>query len=248
MNDMEVRVQELLRDMAREIPVPGRLPERVIQRTRRRLAAVAIMTPLLLTAAVALSVQGARWFSAQPEKTSPADRNRPEAVAAIHIEQGARYVAAGGGSVWVVGGGISRVDSVSHEVVASFPGRTSIDAGSGIVVDGDAVWAFQGGGPTGAVAVTRIDPVTNEIVATIEPDLKTSGLWEIATGFHYVWASVHSGGAVVRINPATNEEEIIPVPRTYVHGMAALEGVIWIAASDADFGGCGERDAQIGRA
>jgi hypothetical protein len=41
-----------------------------------------------------------------------------------------------------------------------------------------------------------------------------------------VWAGAHHGGALLRIDPATNEVEVIPIPRPAVHvgGGGSLRG------------------------
>ena len=212
------------------------------------------------TAVVALSVAAVaiggvvRAFNLA-EKTQPADEMQPAPLVAIPIDLGASYVAVGQGSVWVVGeDGVSRVDPATEEIVTSLQGHTPRYTGTGIAVGEGAVWAFEGVNERGgAASIVRIDPATNEVVATIQTDLVAHfdggagpGLWGITTGLGSVWAGSHFGGAVLRIDPATNEVEVIPVSRPVVHVGAILDGRVWVAATDADMGGCGGRDALIG--
>lgn len=216
------------------------------QRNRR------IGTAALALAIAAVSIAGvvrAFHFASAPQ---PADESQP--IVAIPIDLGANYVAVGEGSVWISGpDGVSRVDQATNGVVASFPGQTSRYTGTSIAVGEGAVWAFEGINERGgAASIVRIDPETNEVAATIQTDLVPHfdggagpGLWGITTGFESVWAGSHFGGAVLRIDPATNGVEVIRVPRREVHVGAVLDGRVWIAATDAEVGVCGGDDPLI---
>jgi streptogramin lyase len=201
----------------------------------RRLGTVALAFVL-----AAVSVAGlVRAFNlaGAPE---PGDGTQP--VVAIPIELGADFVAVGEGGVWVSGeGGISRLDPDTNEVIATFPGDGPDYTGRSIAVGEGAVWAFQGRGPGGeATSIVRLDPATNEVAATITPDVEPAldggeagaGLWGITTGLGSVWAGAHHGGALLRIDPTTNEVEVIPMPRPAAHVGAVLDGRVWLVATN----------------
>lgn len=94
-------------------------------------------------------------------------------------------------------GRLTRVPSAG-KLVASIP----VPAVGGLVIGGGAVWVANMNPRT----VTRIDPATNAVVATIalgEPDF----LWgptRLAFGHGSVWATDGMSSSVVRIDPEAN--------------------------------------------
>ncbi len=101
-----------------------------------------------------------------------------------------------------------------------------------------SVWFLGGSGE-----VVRIDPATNEILATIHTGYED--LWALAVGAGSVWATTHHD-PLLRIDPTTNAVEAIPAPASTVHGVTVLDGVVWVVARNFDDGpdydqGQGER-------
>jgi streptogramin lyase len=224
----------------------------VARRRNRKQRHRRIGTAALALAVAAVSIAGVVRAFHLASAPQPADETQP--IVTIPIDLGANYVAVGDGSVWISGpDGVSRVDPATNEVVASLPGHLSPYTGTSIAIGEGAVWAFEGiNEREGAASIVRIDPETNEVAATIQTDLVPHfdggagpGLWGITTGFGSVWAGSHFGGAVLRVDPATNGVEVIQVPRREVHVGAVLNGRIWIAATDAEAGVCGGDDPLI---
>lgn len=90
----------------------------------------------------------------------------------------------------------------------------------------DAVWVVAADQPE--PAIERIDPETNEVVATIlVPGRRCNGA---VAAFDAVWAC--SGEGLVRIDPATNEVvSVIPFPVTDAQTrLAAGAGSVWALA------------------
>jgi YVTN family beta-propeller protein len=114
------------------------------------------------------------------------------------------------------------------EVVATIP------TGNGprsILITEDAVWVTN----TEDNTVARIDPATNQVVATIavgEPGPVAPGAFTsdgVAAGEGSVWVATDSQGQqyVVRIDPATNEVVArIPIDRD-VYVLAVAGGAVW---------------------
>jgi virginiamycin B lyase len=144
---------------------------------------------------------------------------------------GAFRLAIGEGAVWVtdlVLGGLVRIDPdigavVSRIVIAQ--GASDVDVAAGIV------WVTAGGSNGGNLI--RIDPATNEIVATIHIGRGTGagGLGDVAADVRAIW--VTRGGdrnSLLRIDPDTNEiVATIDVANSGYWNQLALEGdLLWV--------------------
>jgi YVTN family beta-propeller protein len=95
---------------------------------------------------------------------------------------------------------VFRVDVATNTVAAK------IDVGrypTSVAVMQGAVWVVNAGGPT----VSRIDPVTNRVVATIRlaPAKAASDRGAVTAGDGALWVSVASQDTLVRMDPATNQ-------------------------------------------
>jgi len=99
----------------------------------------------------------------------------------------------------------------------------------GIATTPGAIWVVNKGGPS----VSRIDPATNKVVATIPIGPAAaccSDHMAVTAGAGAVWASLPSLHSIVRIDPATNEV----VARVRLTGqpcafLAADETGVWAA-------------------
>jgi virginiamycin B lyase len=132
-------------------------------------------------------------------------------VAEIYVAGGANAVVFGDNALWITsgceGGGagcgvLTRVNPHNNEIVEAIkmganPGRLAVGEGG--------VWTLNrgnGGSAAGGSTVTRVDPATNKVVATITVgDGLAAG--EIAAGLGSVWISA-PGVPLVRIDPRTN--------------------------------------------
>ena len=130
---------------------------------------------------------------------------------------------------WVV-----RIDPVTGDVtsiaVPPVPARPAVTE--------DAVWVLC---PDDG-SLSRIDPVTNELVATIPVGRGPSGM---AVGAGAVWVTSSRDGTVARIDPATGRVvATIPVGRA-PGGLTVAGGAVWVALPDR--GGLGRLDPATGR-
>ncbi len=129
------------------------------------------------------------------------------------------------GSLWVAnceGANLYRVDIETGEIqaiiatgIANPRGETNVVSGAG------AIWV-----PSDATGkISRIDPATNEVVATIDV---VPGTFFLAFGFDALWAVSSDEQKLQRIDPATNEV-ISSVDLGNQPGfLAAGEGGVWV--------------------
>ena len=195
-----------------------------------------------VTASVALAVAGADgstaiavgslWVvSSRKGVLSRVDPDTNAPIAETYVSEGADAVVAGEDALWVTSGKsgtLTRVNTHNNEVaeiikVGANPGRLAVGEGG--------VWTLNRGdgsghGP-GPVTVSRVDPKTNKVVATIPVgDLGTPA--EIAAGGGSVWISA-PGVPITRIDPRTNRA----VQRFTGDGGGAIlvaHGSLWVAA------------------
>ena len=122
-----------------------------------------------------------------------------------HVEingaEGPESIAYGDGALWVTTEGptggapwsVQRLDPVTGAVIA----RIAVDGACGLSTSPGAVWVGAAGGGT----ISRIDPATNQVVATIHTG---ENACDPQFAFGSVWAASDEAGAIWRIDPATN--------------------------------------------
>jgi DNA-binding beta-propeller fold protein YncE len=99
-----------------------------------------------------------------------------------------------------------------------------------VVVGSEAVWTSNNEGRS----VSRIDPESNEVTATIDLPLRP---WQVTTGGGSIWASQFEGGpngsflnqptwAVARIDEGTNKATSYPVPGAL--GVTWAGDALWV--------------------
>jgi YVTN family beta-propeller protein len=99
-------------------------------------------------------------------------------------------------------------------------------AAHGVAVGFGSVWVANHHGGS----VSRIDPTTNEVIATIPLG---EGPGRLTTGYGYVWVDDYNGGGFWRIDPKTNKAHELWSPSASAHwdgvcgNPAAGEGAIW---------------------
>jgi hypothetical protein len=136
---------------------------------------------------------GALWVSADTElaRLNPATG---AVEATIPVSAGARFLAIGEGSVWVMcsdTGVVARVDPVTNAVVASIPVTPSVVFGDDMAVGGGYAWAR-----VSDALVAKIDPATNTVVARFGPP---SGSGSVGADDQAVWISAHDVSSVWRV-------------------------------------------------
>jgi YVTN family beta-propeller protein len=131
-------------------------------------------------------------------------------------------VATGARSVWVVKGfsRVARIDPVRRRVDVIGVGNRP----SAIAVGEGGAWVADSYDDT----VTRIDPKTDGVIATIPVGRGASG---IAAGEGGVWVADTSDDAVARINPDTNSVTDTVRVGSAPTGVAIGAGAVWVANS-----------------
>ncbi|MGH2969088.1 MAG: protein kinase domain-containing protein, partial [Solirubrobacteraceae bacterium] len=182
--------------------------------------------------------EGGVWvLDAEDERVSRLDPETGRRVDAFETGSRPTDLAAGAGAVWVGNAGerwsatasVSRVDPDSTAVTRTVrlpappEGSDTFSAGyPSIAVGAGAVWAVN---PEGTVS--RIDPSTGRIVATIDVEAKT-----IAAGKEGVWL-VAWDNRVSRIDPRANRvADSIPLGSNLLAGIAVGAGSVWATSEE----------------
>lgn len=129
------------------------------------------------------------------------------------------------GSLWVADckeNALVRIDTRTAKKVATVPTGLASTGELNVVAGAGSVWVASDN-KTGKVS--RLDPATNKVIATITV---SPGTWYLAFGFGSVWAVSSDSKTIQRIDPATNN-----VVKTTALGrqpgfLAAGEGAVWV--------------------
>ena len=150
----------------------------------------------------------------------------------VQVKPNSYGLAAGFGSVWVsntggwrgtIPGSLQRVDANAKVVIATIPVGTKplfLAAGEG------GVWVINQGEGT----VSRVDPSTNQVAATIEVGVDGSG-GDIAVGYGKVWVRA-SKVLLSVIDAETNQVVQRYGPTAGSGGVRVGHGGAWITAHD----------------
>jgi len=184
------------------------------------------------------------WSFAVTEDAIWVAKNGPAAVIRIDpetrqivgmLQVDASLVAADAHAVWISGAGENdananttwRVDPLTNKLTGT-PIPVGIEPLQ-MVAGAGAVWVGAHSGPP---SITRIDPATGLVVATVEVGFPVHGL---ATGPDSVWAVDYHGQKVVHISPQTNQIVGDPIPIPFAPSAVAASGTdAWVAV--ASFG------------
>lgn len=100
-----------------------------------------------------------------------------------------------------------------------------VDAPCSIVVDGDVVWFGDYISP----ALARLSAVGSARPETIPLPAANpaAGVWAVAAGEGFIWATMPRDGALFRIDPKTSEVMRIPLPYLPAGVTAGSDGV-WV--------------------
>lgn len=156
--------------------------------------------------------------------------------------QGPEAIGSGAGSLWVTAfdydanfdplpGVVKRINPATGATLATIPvGAEPHD----IDVSPGAVWVVN----ADSGSVMRIDPATNQVVATIQiPD--ASG---VTVGLGAVWV-VGATGQVTRIDPATNQIVTTIPTQTTGGSIATGSGAVWVTNPGTE----GQADGSLSR-
>ena len=107
--------------------------------------------------------------------------------------------------------------------------------GAHILVDGETVWV----GDWALPAVERLRAVGPSRPRLVELPVRTpsAGVWHIAAGEGYIWATTPRDEALWRIDPKTNKVTRIPIPYPPI-GVTANEGDVWVTVRKTCHLGC----------
>jgi serine/threonine protein kinase len=146
----------------------------------------------------------------------------------IPLQAHATDIAVGEGAVWVsvtrLNEGLVRVDPATGATrnIASLSGNLG---GAGLAVGGGAVWVIGPSSPAIA-SVVKIDASTTEVE---EPILLRTPAAAITFGDGAVWV-LAPNGALSRIDPRTDQAEVVVDSGSGVSGLAAGKGSVWVTA------------------
>lgn len=138
-----------------------------------------------------------------------------------------RDIMASEDGVWVISDGngiLARIDPATNQVAD----ENEVDPKSALVVAGfESVWVANYNYEYGTIQ--RLDPKTKQVTATIDAGKNPMQL-EVAEGA--VWEYSFGEGAIYRIDPTTNEFEVIPVfdPYTWA-SFAVSDGTVWLTGT-----------------
>jgi YVTN family beta-propeller protein len=145
-------------------------------------------------------------------------------------------VAVGDGAVWALGfPGVVRIDPATNAIVARIPVAQNVNGGpspTALTVGDGAVWVANRftrnglnftSGKRGTVS--RIDPETNAVVATIPVGHEPFG---IAADGGAVWVANRTDFTVSRIDPRTNAVTVTIALGNRPAGVAAGDGAVWV--------------------
>jgi DNA-binding beta-propeller fold protein YncE len=122
-------------------------------------------------------------------------------------------------------GQVVRLDPATGQTLAAI--KVGRDA-SFLAVGPDAVWAMSASDAT----VSRIDPTTNTLTATITVSSSAVSGGDIAAAADAVWVRVTDDALAVRIDPHTNTVVDRLGPPEGSGGLAIADTSVWFTAHD----------------
>jgi streptogramin lyase len=208
-----------------------------IERRHRRRTWHRVGIAALCAAVIAAAATAAPYLlpaGSGPPVSHPRPRPAPQLILAsrTHLGRGITKLAAGYGSVWVVGVGvIYRIDPATATIVSTIPVPGTGEKLSDIATGAGAVWVT---GQAPHVGVYRIDPRRGRVTSFIRLQPTPTG---ITVAYRWVWVteSKPGPGIVVRIDPRTDRVSGPPIrigvsPGQIVPGAGAL----WVTSGSSN--------------
>jgi YVTN family beta-propeller protein len=233
---LEERLQRAVGALERSVAEVDALQRlQALERQRRRQRTVTTALTLAVAAAVLAGAVFAVGIARRPD---PRPAVAPSPTAPARVAETLRLfgdpmaMAVRGSDVWVAGANpswVTRWVTPTNPMTRETPTIALPAAPTGLAAAADAVWVLT---PSDG-SVVRIDPATNQVVASVPVGRAPSGL---AVGAGAVWVSRRSDGAVVRIDPAANRVvATIPVGRA-PGALAVAGGIVWVALPGSGLG------------
>jgi DNA-binding beta-propeller fold protein YncE len=171
--------------------------------------------------------EGGVWVS-QQDKVARFDPSTGNLVATIPITVKSNYVPvlAAEGSVWVADpaeevSAVMRIDPATNQVVGQ-PVKVGQEP-LFIVAGGGFIWV----GSHDSKSISRIDPRTSQVTATVNPGFEVHGL---AYDEGSLWVANYHGHAVVRVEPTSGQVAGSPIPVGYsFEAISAGRDIVWTA-------------------
>ena len=169
---------------------------------------------------------GALWFTCATD-TWRADI--PAGTSAIVLPAGGP-TAPTPDAVWaIVANGVARLEPRTGAVVA----RVTFIGAATVAADATSVWLTNASagtaGTTSTGTVAHIDPVTNQVLATVNVGWAPA---DLVLADRAVWVTNRSSDSVTRIDPATNHAVATIRVGKGPRRIAAAAGSIWVANSE----------------
>lgn len=154
-------------------------------------------------------------------------------------------LAVGNGAVWAIGSaGVVRIDPATNSIVATIPAAQGVAGSSpsptALALGEGALWvtsrfvSFSSASlhphvrPPQPGTLSRIDPATNAVVATIRVGIDPFG---VATADGAVWVANRTGFSVSRIDPGKNHVVATISVGNRAMGIAAGNGAVWLSVA-----------------
>jgi YVTN family beta-propeller protein len=150
-------------------------------------------------------------------------------AAAVAIPVFALGQGSGGGSAEVAPNSLAAIDPSSNKVAGAVPNVGVAPAA--VAVGEGSVWVAN----LGAKTLTRVDPATKTLQATIPLEATATG---VAVGFRSVWTANGLLGSVSRIDPTVNavSANLADIaPRSNAGTIAGGEGDVWFVSGLGPF-------------
>jgi virginiamycin B lyase len=235
------RAAEALERSVAEVDAAARF--QALGRRRRRQQTVTTALALVLGAAV---LAGAVLAVGIARRADPPPAVGPDPTAPARVAETLRLfgdpvaMAVRGSDVWVAGNNpswVTRWVTPTNPMTRETPTMALAAAPTRLAAAADAVWVLT----PADNSLVRIDPATNQVVATIGVGRAPSGL---AVGAGAVWVSRRSDAVVVRVDPTANRVvATIPVGRA-PGSVTVAGGLVWVALPG---GGLGRIDPASNR-
>jgi streptogramin lyase len=214
----------------------GNYHEGVVYRVDPQTGAIEAEIPVGNEAVSLTAAGGGIWVRTQGGVIWEAHRIDPSTNTVVTTVEGGNAIAAGHGSLWFGQRGadrIIRVDPVTGETLAVIDVPRDHDCG--VASSSDSMWASCFDPDRIVGSVVRIDPATNEAVATIHTGAAGGGPFEVQ-GRTWLSTSSPEGGAFMAIDLDTNTvEEILRVgPGFDPDNPVIAGGSLWIANDSRD--------------
>lgn len=214
----------------------GNYHDGVVYRLNRQTGEIEAEIPVGDEAVSLTAAAGGIWVRTVGSVTWEAHRIDPATNTVVATVDSGNAIAAGHGSLWFAQRGADRViraDPVTGETIAIIDVPRDHDCG--VVTSAEAVWGSCLDPDRIIGSVVRIDPATNEVIATIHTAAAGGGAFEVQ-GRTWLATSSEEGGAFMAIDLETNtvEEILLVGPDFDPDNPVIAGGSVWVANDSRD--------------